>query len=234
MIKSDVWWDLASFILRTILTSIAAIILVLEANGYLIDFNRLRIEKAGLLVMTIHPTNASVFLGTEQLIASGSKITDKLFPDQYVVEVRLNGYQTWRHIFRIEPGSVEPSSFPDVVLFPLKIVKKSSHISTYNELQMNLFDKTFSVVNNELWRQSGNGDQLITRLSENIQAAIYFDDYHIIYETESGIHVIDADGTNDVSLVAEALSQPAPVYLSDNGHILNVVMSQVTEQYQIQ
>lgn len=232
MLQRETWWDIASFLLRSLLTLIAAVILVLEANGYVVDFNRLRIEKAGLLVIEVTPATATVRLDDKELSLQRGKLTKQYFPDQYQLEVSKLGYQTWHHQADIKKGHV--ALFNDITLFPTKLKVLDTHPVTLAEQQTLLVDNQLRILDTELWHRTKDAEQLITRLSVPMIGAILFDPSHALYETSTGIHVIDIDGSNDQLLLSDDFAKPAPLIITDSGRTLSVVGEQITTNYRLQ
>lgn len=232
MSQRETWWDIASFLVRSLLTLIAATILVLEANGFVIDFNRLRVEKAGLLVVGAHPDGVMALLDGKTLPLQRGQTTKQYFPDQYELEVQKDGYQSWHHQVRIEKGHV--ALFTSILLFPTKLAVLTTHPVTVAERQAPLVSAQLRLVGTELWYRTNSGEQLITRLSLPMTAAVLFDSSHVLYETASGIHAIDIDGLNDQKLLAIESAVPLPLVLSDGGKTLSVVGEQTTTKYQLQ
>lgn len=233
MPQSETWWDFASFILRTVLTLIAAAILILEANGYVIDFDRLRVEKAGLIVVSVHPTDAELFLNGRQINLQRGQLTQKLFPDLYLLEIRREGYQVWQHSVRVESGTV--AAFPGALLFLDHIVQSSQHPVTVSESQLPLINSKILITGNELWyKPDSSKEQLVTRLSVPITAATLLDSHHIVYQTADSVRVIDIDGLNDDLLVSQKFDLPQPMTITEGGRVLEIVGLETTALFRLQ
>lgn len=76
----------------------------LYARGYRFDRDTLRFQPSGLLVIKSEPDGAQVFLNGELKIATNATIS--LPPDTYDVEVRKEGYLSWRKRLTIEKEEV--------------------------------------------------------------------------------------------------------------------------------
>lgn len=232
MTQRESGWDIASFVLRTLLTLVAAVIVVLQANGYAIDFERLRITRVGLVSLTVAPADARVYLDGKAVKLLRGTYTDTVVPDVYSLEVQLNGYRPWHHLVRVESGGVV--RFNDVLLFPERIEVASTRPSTPLDRARPLIDSQLRLIGTELWYVTGSTEQLVTRLSEPIKSAIVLAKSHVIYQVSDGIHVIDLDGLNDVVLVAQTGAPATPLVLLNNDRTLGVVGADVTTLYQIQ
>jgi len=232
MLQRDTWWDIASFILRSVLTSIAAIILVLQANGYVIDFDRLRIEKAGLLVITTQTPAVTTLLDGKELRLQLGQLTKQYFPGQYQLEVRKAGYQTWQYQADIKKGHV--AVFADITLFPEQLTVINDHPVTATELKAPVVSDQLRLVGTELWHRTKDVERLVTRLSVPMIAAVIFDSTHVIYETASEIHVIDMDGSNDQRLLEREFVTPMPLLIIESGRTLSVIGTETTTNYRLQ
>lgn len=232
MLHRETWWDIASFSLRSLLTLIAAAIVILEANGYVIDFNRLRIEKAGLLVLTTQTPAVTALLDGKELNLQRGQLTKQYFPDQYQLEVNKAGYQSWKHQVDIKKGHV--AVFADITLFPDQLTTINDHQVTAAELKVPIVSDQLRLVGTELWHRTKDAEQLVTRLSTPMIAAVLLDSAHVIYETASEIHVIDIDGSNDQLLLEREFVTPMPLTIAESGRILSIIGAQTTTNYRLQ
>ncbi len=234
MEERDVGWDIAGVALRSVLTLLAAAILVLEANGYLIDFNRLRAEKAGLLVLETRPADAKAMLDGNALPLRRGQLTTAYFPDMYRLDVVKDGYHPWHHTVRIERGHV--AVFDGIVLFPRERPVTGARPATTAEAAAPLVGSQLRVTSGEVWYQSARtaAEQLVTRLSVPIQAAVLLDKAHVLYQVRSGVHVVDLDGTNDVLLIDQALPDPARMTVADGGRTVLLTVAGTTTSYRVQ
>lgn len=232
MIQREKNGDIASFLLRTTLTVLAAGILVVQANGYSIDFEHLRVAQAGLIRMNVSPASARSFVDGRQIRLTRGEFASTYTPDVYDVEVQLNGYQSWHHLARVEPGNVV--RFDHIILFPERIDPIGTSPTTTIGREAPLIDPRLRIINTELWYVANGKQQLVTRLSGQILAATLLGTSHVVYQTSDGIHAIDIDGVNDAILVAQVDPTPSPLILSSNDRVLAVVGPELTTQYQIQ
>lgn len=230
--QRETGWDIASFVLRSGLTLVAAAILVLEANGYVIDFNRLRVEKAGLLVLDARTADIAATLDGHPLMVRAGKLTQAYFPDLYQLEVTKSGYHAWHHPVRIERGRV--ALFDGITLFRERIVAGAQRPATAAEQAAPLVGAQVRITDSELWYRGTPDDVLVTRLSVPIQAAIPLDKTHLAYELSTGIHAIDLDGTNDVLLLDQPFPDPVPMLAQDGGRALLLLSAGSATPYRIQ
>ncbi|MBI2463141.1 MAG: hypothetical protein HYV65_02810 [Candidatus Spechtbacteria bacterium] len=108
---------------------------IFYADGYRIDFAHFRIVKVGALRINARPFPANMYVD-EKFIESTSFlfrttfITD-LLPQNYLVQVKKDGYQTWQKQLAVYEGSITSATaitlFP---IFPLQTIIQSDAVSS--------------------------------------------------------------------------------------------------------
>jgi len=102
--------------LFVIVAFIGILVLVIAyARGYRLDFNNKALSSTGIIAVSAYPKAAKVYLNDEL-----KGVTDlnmpSLLPGNYKVEVKKDGYTTWRKNITLKGELVESL---DVLLFPL-------------------------------------------------------------------------------------------------------------------
>ncbi|TEU01728.1 PEGA domain-containing protein [Candidatus Woesebacteria bacterium] len=88
------------FLLTIVVVGSLGTIISLYAKGYRFDVKTFRFEPNGLLVIKSDPDGAQVFINTELKTATNATIP--LPPDTYDVEIRKEGYLSWKKRLVIE------------------------------------------------------------------------------------------------------------------------------------
>ncbi len=192
-------WDTLAFVLRTLLTFVVVFILLVQANGYAIDFHRLRLAKIGLLYIHPSPPDVAASLNIGTFTRQGQNLVAELPPGQYTVTLRKSDYQPWQQTVRIQAG--RSSAFPFATLFLAEPVLLAQRPATASELISPLVDEKLRVSGGELWAARAGSEQLVTRYLPSIRSARLFDSGHVIVQLGSEIHLLDLDGSNDRVLV---------------------------------
>ncbi len=88
------------FLLTIVVVGSLGTIISLYAKGYRFDVKTFRFEPNGLLVIKSDPDGAQVFINTE--LKTATNATVPLPPDTYDVEIRKEGYLSWKKRLVIE------------------------------------------------------------------------------------------------------------------------------------
>ncbi len=83
---------------------ITAPIVVLWAEGYKYNFTKNRFEKTGVLFLESKPSKAEIYLNNELQDDKTTARLKNLLPDDYQVEIKKQGYQSWQKKLRVYPG----------------------------------------------------------------------------------------------------------------------------------
>lgn len=107
--------------------AIGAIILLLQVNGFDLDRKTGNIIQNGLIFLDSHPVKSDVYVNGQQ---NKSRTDTRLaLPSgTYDIELRENGYRSWKHVVNLEGGSVERLVYP--VLFPTDLI--TNDVKTYD------------------------------------------------------------------------------------------------------
>lgn len=94
---------------------------VLYAQGYRFDPKTMRVKKVGAIYVQSHPKDAVIFLDGKKVeesrgILSSGVLLQNLFPKNYNLELKLDGYEDWQRTVQVEPSLVTESS---PILLPL-------------------------------------------------------------------------------------------------------------------
>lgn len=186
-------------VLRIILTGLASFILLLEANGYAVNFQTLAVTKVGLLVVSAQPATATVTVDNVTIKQQQTQWITKLPAGTYTVSASTPGYQTWRNPVQIESGMSR--AYPSVWLFLATPIVTDVRPATARELFAPLVDETLKVDGTEIWHTMRGQSKLITRYFEPVQSAVMVGSEHVAVQIGSTIHILDMDGTNDQVLM---------------------------------
>lgn len=93
----------SSFILIFFIT---APILMLYSSGYRFNFSKLKLEKTGSLVVESIPKNTEIYLNNKLIKTKTPARINYLLPDEYILEIKKNGYFPWKNKILITSGVV--------------------------------------------------------------------------------------------------------------------------------
>ena len=83
---------------------ITAPIVILWAQGYRYNFNQHRLQKTGVLFLESKPSRAEIYLNNKlQNIKTTARLKN-LLPDEYLVEIKKDGFQSWQKKLKVEQG----------------------------------------------------------------------------------------------------------------------------------
>lgn len=109
--------------LMATLIAIATLVLVFAAYGYDIDRKTGDIIQNGLIMVDAHPESAEILLDGKSKGTTSNRLV--LPAGQYSIELKREGYRSWKHNINLEGSSIEQLVYP--VLFPTKLVTKTIH-----------------------------------------------------------------------------------------------------------
>jgi hypothetical protein len=116
---------IAGYILIGIAIMFGTIILLYQAYGFGIDKGG-EVVQSGLVFMSSGPDRSQIYLNGEKYKAvTNTKVS--LEAGDYNVEIRRNGYDSWKRQIRVEGGSVQHFDYPK--LFPSKLTTNT--VKTY-------------------------------------------------------------------------------------------------------
>lgn len=105
------------FWLTVCLFFIASPIAILYALDYSYDWQGKKLVQNGAFYLKSTPKNAQIFIN-DKLKKTTPRLIKKLLPRDYVVEVKKDGFQTWKKNLRIESGLVTENKH--ILLIPDK------------------------------------------------------------------------------------------------------------------
>lgn len=94
--------------------AIALVVLIAYSRGYKINFEDKSIGSTGILVASSYPTGAKIYV--DGLLKGATNTNISLPPGQYMVEIKREGYSTWKKSIIIK-GEVVIKA--DALLFPI-------------------------------------------------------------------------------------------------------------------
>lgn len=201
MIKENekAFWNTAAFLLRTLLTIVVVVILLVQANGYVINFQNLTVTKIGLLYIHPNPADATASLSWGMFEKQGQNLVAQLVPGQYTVTLSRPDYLSWQQTVSIEAG--RSTAFPFATLYLAQPSLLEQRTPALDELKSPLVDQKLEVVGEEIWHTKKGQPVLVTRYSRSVRSARLFDAGHVLLQLGSEIHIVDIDGSNDQLLL---------------------------------
>jgi hypothetical protein len=106
--------------LMAIAITISTLLLVYATSGYGFDYNKHVIVQNGLVFVSSHPEAATIYIDGQDRGGTDGRFV--LEEGKYTLELRHDGYRTWKRDFSLEGGSVERFIYP--FLFPQQLVTK--------------------------------------------------------------------------------------------------------------
>lgn len=120
------------------------IILAFSAYGYDIDRKTGDVIQNGLMILDAKPATASILINGKDQGSTNNRLV--LPAAKYSVELRSNGYTSWRHDVNLEGSSIEQLGYP--FLFPSKPDIKTAHVfSASLQMATESLDRRWLVTN---------------------------------------------------------------------------------------
>lgn len=115
------------YVLIGMIVGLVTLILVFQSYGYDLDRKTGSIIQNGLLYIGASPEPADIFLNNKQV---SSQRNEKLVlpSDVYTIQLKRNGYRTWKRTLSLAGGTIERVTYP--WLFPAKLVTASQRTYT--------------------------------------------------------------------------------------------------------
>lgn len=110
------------YFLVGIAIALASTILVILSNGYDVDRQTGKVIQNGLIFTASAPDNSAIYLNGKQQGNTDKRLT--VPAGKYDVELRRNGYDSWKKTITLDGGSIERLVYPR--LFPTKLVTAQS------------------------------------------------------------------------------------------------------------
>lgn len=215
-----------------ILTIILSFILVLKANGYIVDLKRLKVEKAGLLVVKPIPVDAEVKIDGKSFRTSLVKPYFIIFPGLYDITISKEQYHSWQRSIDLDPGEAE--IFENVWLFLKDPILQQTREPTTIELDAPLIGEGLRINEGEIWLQEEDREILVTRLSVPVTSVARFGQRNIVFQTNSALNVIDRDGSNNIRLLDVKTTDPVRLIpLGNYSQVLVIKSPTEASEYQV-
>ncbi len=110
------------FFVLLILFLISAPTTALYSLGYRFDFEKRKITQTGGLYLKVWPKNVQIYLNGKLVKKTdfffGTTLIENLLPKKYEIEIKKNGFHSWKKILEIQKKQV--SDVKNVVLIPEK------------------------------------------------------------------------------------------------------------------
>ncbi|MBU4482162.1 PEGA domain-containing protein [Patescibacteria group bacterium] len=119
---------------------ITAPIVILWAEGYRYNFSQHRLQKTGVLFLESKPARAEIYLNNKLQNAKTTARLKNLLPDEYLVEIKKEGYQPWQKKLKVEEGQTTFTQY-------IRLFKSDPKIENILTKKITL---TSQVVNNDL------------------------------------------------------------------------------------
>ncbi len=113
------------YALMAIAVGLASIILLFVAYGYDLDRKTGKVIQNGLMFVNAHPEAANVIVNGKDTGKTDARLV--LPAGEYTIELRRDGYRSWKRTINLEGSSIERLIYP--VLFPNKLTSKE--LQTY-------------------------------------------------------------------------------------------------------
>jgi hypothetical protein len=217
------FWIILPILFIVLSTSIS-----LVTAGFQFDWQSKRLTQTGLIFLAGSPKKVEVFSNGE-LIAQRLPVNlSSVAPGEYNVEIKKEGYVTWRKAFYIESGEARSES--DIILFwaqpevsevtdpqlieSVKINSEPSPLISGQEIRLN--------------------NRLVTRVSGTLRSAVLGPDRsHIFFQVDREIRVIEKDGGNETLLFLLGEDAPSQLLLLDEAEELALLDQGVVKRLRI-
>lgn len=224
MKKSASLFRFTYYLFTTLVILVIGAYLIIIANGYKINFAAKKIQKTGLISINSDPHDVSVYLNNKLFSSKTPTRIIDLFSGRYDIKISKSDYQDWEKTIFVDTGYV--SLQDDIVLFlqnPKNLPITQAEIDSFNKLPNTLINSDLEIRNgSEIWINTLQNDSiLVTRLSKPIKKVAYYSDKnHILYQVGNEINILDADGSNNKTLVHLTSDQNSDFFVNTGGDTL--------------
>ncbi len=192
-----------------------AVLLILVANGYHLNFKNFRLQKTGMIVLNGEPRSINISINGIEKSANFPTRINRLFPGRYELKITKENYQTWEKVVEIKGG--QAALHENIILFleepKVQAVSKDEKEITNVQKDFQSQGKNVTLKENEVWFQG----KLLTRFSQKVLGAVLGPDgNHIFTQVGSEIRVIEVDGSNDTALFKVKDLDSIPFSVSGN------------------
>lgn len=210
--------------------SILASILILEVNGLYFNPKNWQIQSTGLIYLQGYPKDVALSLNGQVKNVVLPEKMEKLFPGTYEIKVEKENYVPWTKTVLLKGGEAFVNKKIWLFLAKIEPQEINNNRTTIDSLKKNFESRANDLLikDNEIWFD----DELVTRFSGKLEGAIFMSDaYHIIFQVDDEIRVMDIDGSNNIALIK--LKKPEKSYFevyskkiifTDDGKIYEAVI----------
>lgn len=195
---------------------VTSAVLVLGATGYTINWQRLKLQQTGMIMLKGNENNVEVKMNGRLIGTQLPVKVSSLAEGWYDVTISRANYNTWEKNFWIEPG--QATNEQNIILWKNEgkpeIVTDTKIISQVKAI---ILPPDIVVDSNEIIV----GDNLVTRFSQSpISYNWYKNQAYILFQIGREIRVIKIDGTDDTTLVQLENDGPSNFMADSNGNYL--------------
>lgn len=218
---------------------VAVVVVVVSASGYRFNLQTFKFSHTGLIAVNYTPQDAKVTLNGQPVTSSsGATTIDYLLPGRYTVDISKPGYNNWEETFFVEAEKAYINTSIILYRTDAPIAATADQVTTFSALGANNSD-SIDIRGNEIWVKPAirtspilvtqSNLALIARYSQPAVSPFWTDDkMHIVFQLGNSIHVIDRDGSNDVTLATLDSADPVKMAIINNSQTL---IYQVGETY---
>lgn len=208
-----------SWLLFLLVIVVIAGYLILIANGYKINFKTFRIAKTGMISIKSNPSEVFVYINNQLKSNKTPYREANLWPGRYDVKISKENYQDWQKSLEVEEGLISAQEYIKLFLVspkPLEVTEAEK--SSFGQLLKEWPAKGLEIKNNdEIWFN----DILVTRFFKPVKVVSWYPDLrHIIFQLDNEIHIMDADGTNNIKLAQLSSSETSEFIPYNEGETL--------------
>ncbi len=113
------------YFLVAVALALGSLVLLFRAYGYDFDRKTGEVVQNGLVFVDAHPESADIYLNGQRY-KDRTATRMELPVGQYSLELKRDGYRSWKRNFNLEGGKIERFAYP--TLFPEKLVTKDTQL----------------------------------------------------------------------------------------------------------
>ncbi len=200
-----------------VLITIVSTLALFYSLGYQINWAAHSIAQTGIfsLKSSSSTLQATVIINNEVKASRLPLRLTHVFPGQYSVTIKKDGYQSWSRIIDIKPNKV--AIYKYILLIRENPVMVNPDPQDAQLLTTTPDNQGIEVRENELWIDN----QFITRTSQDIVSASWFPDHqHIVYQVGTELLLAEPDGSTTEKLLTIKQTKVVPFAFKNNGQIL--------------
>ncbi len=179
-----------------------SIMIVINASGYVINWQKLTFVKTGLVSISSNPKEAKIYLsGKLQKKLTPTRL-NKLPPNWYDVKISYTDYQDWEEGFSLKAD--QAVTFDDIYLFyknPI-VTKKTIDKVRFDNITS---PKNLLIEKNELYYISSGDKIIVTRFGKNIDSVDWIiKNKYLIVKIDHKLIAIYKDGSDQKELYSNS------------------------------